>query len=116
MGGHPVRRGARGVLIIIGDLDTLADTTVLLLLFVFICVNTAVLVLRKEKVDHDHFRTPGILPVLGVLACVALIVDKAFDDLTVFLYAGGMIGIGIALWALNRVVGGGASSPAPRPG
>ena len=54
------------VLIIIGDLDTLADTTVLLLLFVFVCVNTAVLVLRKDKVDHDHFRAPSILPVLGV--------------------------------------------------
>ena len=46
------------VLIIVGDLDTLADTTVLLLLFVFVCVNSAVLVLRKDKVDHDHFRTP----------------------------------------------------------
>ena len=48
------------VLIIVGDLDTLADTTVLLLLFVFVCVNTAVLVLRKDKVDHDHFRAPSI--------------------------------------------------------
>jgi basic amino acid/polyamine antiporter, APA family len=104
------------VLIIIGDLDTLADTTVLLLLFVFVCVNSAVLVLRKEKVEHDHFRTPGILPILGVLACAALIADKAFDDLTVFVYAGGMILVGIALWALNRVVGGSSSSPAPRPG
>jgi basic amino acid/polyamine antiporter, APA family len=103
------------VLIIIGDLDTLADTTVLLLLFVFVCVNSAVLVLRKEKVEHDHFRTPGILPILGVLACAALIADKAFDDLTVFVYAGGMILVGIALWALNRVVGGSSSSPAPRP-
>jgi hypothetical protein len=28
-----------------------------------------------------------------------------------------MVGIGIALWALNRATGGGgASSPAPRPG
>jgi APA family basic amino acid/polyamine antiporter len=104
------------VLIIVGDLDTLADTTVLLLLFVFVCVNSAVLVLRKDKVEHDHFRTPGVLPVLGVLACAALIVDKAFDDLTVFAYAGGLIAIGIALWALNRAAGGGASSPAQRPG
>jgi len=105
------------VLIIVGDLDTLADTTVLLLLFVFVCVNTAVLVLRKDKVDHDHFRAPSIVAVLGVVTCVALIIDKAFDDLTVFLYAGGLIAIGIALWAINRAAGGGgASSPAPRPG
>ena len=54
------------VLIIVGDLDTLADTTVLLLLFVFVCVNTAVLVLRKDKVEHEHFRAPSIVAVLGV--------------------------------------------------
>ena len=94
------------VLIIVGDLDTLADTTVLLLLFVFVCVNSAVLVLRKDKVDHDHFRAPSIVAVLGVLACAALIIDKAFDDLTVFAYAGGLIAIGIALWAVNRAAGG----------
>jgi APA family basic amino acid/polyamine antiporter len=103
-------------LIVIGDLDTLADTTVLLLLFVFVCVNTAVLVLRKDEVEHEHFRAPSIVPMLGVAACAGLIVHEAFDDLTVFAYAGGMIAIGIALWALNRVAGGGASSPAPRPG
>jgi basic amino acid/polyamine antiporter, APA family len=102
------------VLVVIGDLDTLADTTVLLLLFVFVCVNSAVLVLRKDKVDHEHFRAPGIVAMLGVAACTGLIIHKAFDDLTVFAYAGGMILIGIALWALNRVVGG-PSSPAPRP-
>jgi basic amino acid/polyamine antiporter, APA family len=105
-----------GVLVVVGDLDTLADTTVLLLLFVFVCVNTAVLVLRKDKVEHEHFRAPSFVAVLGVVACAALIVDKAFDDLTVFAYAGGLIVLGIVLWALNRAAGGGASSPAPRPG
>jgi basic amino acid/polyamine antiporter, APA family len=90
------------VLVVIGDLDTLADTTVLLLLFVFVCVNTAVLVLRREPVDHDHFRAPTAVPVLGALACAALIVHKAFDDPTVFAYAGGLIALGILLWALTR--------------
>lgn len=103
------------LLVVIGDLDTLADTTVLLLLFVFVCVNTAVLVLRKEQVEHEHFRAPSIVAMLGVAACAGLIVHKAFDDLTVFAYAGGMIVLGIALWALNRAVSG-SSSPAPRPG
>jgi amino acid transporter len=109
---HPERRtpwvaivftaSLAAVLIVIGDLDTLADTTVLLLLFVFVCVNAAVLVLRREPVDHDHFRAPTAVPVLGVLACAALIVHKAFDDLTVFAYAGGLIALGIVLWALTR--------------
>ena len=109
---HPERRtpwvaivftaSLAAVLIVIGDLDTLADTTVLLLLFVFVCVNAAVLVLRREPVDYDHFRAPTAVPVLGVLACAALIVHKAFDDLTVFAYAGGLIALGIVLWALTR--------------
>ncbi len=74
----------------------------LLLLFVFVCVNAAVLVLRREPVEHEHFRAPTVVPVLGVLACVALIVQKAFDDPAIFAYAGGLIAIGIALWAINR--------------
>ena len=90
------------LLVIVGDLETLADTTVLLLLFVFVCVNTAVLVLRREPVDHEHFRAPTFVPVLGVLACVALIIQKAFDDPVIFAYAGGLIAIGIALWAITR--------------
>ena len=90
------------LLVIVGDLETLADTTVLLLLFVFVCVNAAVLVLRRERVDHEHFRAPTFVPVLGVFACAALIVQKAFDDPAIFLYGGGLIAIGIALWAINR--------------
>jgi APA family basic amino acid/polyamine antiporter len=90
------------LLVIVGNLETLADTTVLLLLFVFVCVNAAVLVLRREPVEHEHFRAPTFVPVLGVLACIALIIQKAFDDPAIFAYAGGMIAIGIALWAINR--------------
>jgi APA family basic amino acid/polyamine antiporter len=89
-------------LVLAGDLETLADTTVLLLLLVFVCVNAAVLVLRREPVDHDHFRAPTALPLLGVLACAALIVHKAVDDPAIFAYAGGLIVLGIVLWAINR--------------
>ena len=32
-------------------------------------VNIAVLVLRRDPVDHDHWRAPTVLPVLGVVAC-----------------------------------------------
>ncbi len=90
------------ILVTVGDLETLADTTVLLLLFVFVCVNTAVLVLRREPVDHEHFHAPTALPVLGAIACVALIVQKAFDEPVTFAYAGGLIALGIALWAITR--------------
>jgi basic amino acid/polyamine antiporter, APA family len=43
------------VLVVIGDLETLADTTVLLLLFAFVAVPASVLVLRRTPVDHEHF-------------------------------------------------------------
>jgi hypothetical protein len=47
-----------------------ADTTVLLLLGVFVCVNLAVLVLRREWVEHEHWHAPTLLPVLATAACL----------------------------------------------
>ena len=35
----------------------------------FTVVNIAVLVLRRDPVDHQHFRTPTILPILGAVFC-----------------------------------------------
>ena len=57
-------------LVALGDLESLADTTVLLLLGVFVCVNVAVLLLRSDPVDHEHWRAPTALPVLGAIACL----------------------------------------------
>ena len=48
-------------------LDTLSTTTVVLLLLAFIMVNISVLVLRSDEVDHEHFRTPSVFPILGIL-------------------------------------------------
>jgi amino acid transporter len=59
-----------------GDLETLANTVVLLLLVVFISTNAAVLVLRKDRVGHDHFRVPAVLPVLALLSCVVLLTQQ----------------------------------------
>jgi amino acid transporter len=52
----------------IGDLATLAETVVLFLLFVFLSTNVAVLVLRREPVNHPHFRVWSALPVLAALS------------------------------------------------
>ena len=99
------------VLVTLGDLESLADTTVLLLLIVFVCVNVAVLVLRSDRVEHEHFRAPGVIAILGAAACAALIVQKAVDETDTFLYAGGLIGLGIALWLINRWATSRASRP-----
>ncbi|MEU6026254.1 APC family permease [Streptomyces tauricus] len=60
------------LLALTGDVSTLAATLVLLLLVVFFLVNTSVLVLRRDVTDHDHFRAPSVVPVLGAASCVVL--------------------------------------------
>jgi len=100
-------------LVALGDLESLADTTVLLLLIVFVSVNVAVLVLRRDPVEHRHWRAPTVLPVLGALACAGLIAQKAFDDAVIFAYAGGLIGVGVVLWAISRALTGPAEPVDP---
>ena len=85
------------ILVSTGDLGTLADTTVLLLLCAFTIVNIAVLVLRRDEVEHDHFRAPTIAPILGAIVCVVLIVDNEGE---IFLRAGLLLLLGAVLWVL----------------
>ncbi|MDQ0755093.1 APC family permease [Arthrobacter sp. B3I4] len=59
-----------------GDLESLAETVVLLLLFVFISTNTAVLVLRRDKVEHKHFRAPTVVPYLALASCAVLLLQQ----------------------------------------
>lgn len=64
------------VLSVIGDVATLAETTVLLLLLVFLSANVSVLVLKKDKVEHSHFSVPRIMPVLAIIASIALLTQQ----------------------------------------
>ena len=94
------------VLVITGSLTGLADTTVLLLLCVFAIVNISVLVLRRDEVDHDHFRAPTVLPAIGAVACLVLASPLTGRDASVYLRAAILLAIGVALWAVDRVVRG----------
>jgi basic amino acid/polyamine antiporter, APA family len=94
------------LLVVVGDLETLADTTVLLLLFVFVGVNVAVLVLRRDPVDHDHWRAPTVLPILGAIACAGLIVQKAVEEPKDLLLGAALIALGVVLWAITRAIAG----------
>ncbi|MFI6506980.1 APC family permease [Streptosporangium sp. NPDC050855] len=91
------------VLVATGDVKNLADTTVLLLLCVFAMVNVAVLVLRRDRVDHDHFRAPSWMPVLGALVCLVLVLPIAGRAADVYLRAGVLLAIGALLWFVNRL-------------
>jgi amino acid transporter len=90
------------ILVSTGDLASLADTTVLLLLCAFTAVNIAVLVLRRDEVGHGHFRAPTVAPILGAIVCIVLIID---NEAEIFLRAGLLLLLGAALWALARLGG-----------
>jgi APA family basic amino acid/polyamine antiporter len=82
-----------------GDLGDLANTVVLLLLFVFLSTNIAVLVLRKDEVAADHFRVWAVIPVLAVASCVLLLWQQ---EAGIWLRAGILLLVGVALYLLAR--------------
>lgn len=86
-------------LTLIGDLATLAETVVLLLLFVFLSANISVLVLRRDHVDHDHFRVWTFVPVLGIASCLLLLSQQRP---IVWLFGAILLAIGSVLFALTR--------------
>jgi len=88
------------IFVFTGRLAVLATTTVGLLLIVFAMVNVSVLVLRRERVDHKHFRAPTALPVLGALVCVVLLTQQEAE---VLLRVVVVLLVGVVLWAVNRV-------------
>ncbi len=112
---HPTRRTpylaiafttllAFALIMFVGEVPALGGTTALLLLFVFTVVNIAVLVLRRERVDHTHFRTPTFLPVLGAISCAFFAGPWTGRDPVQYKIAGILIGIGIALWVVTILV------------
>jgi basic amino acid/polyamine antiporter, APA family len=86
------------ILILTGDIAENARATVLLLLLVFIVVNISVFVLRRDRVEHEHFRTPSIFPILGILVSLGLMTQQQGST---FLRAGALLLIGLVLWGVN---------------
>ncbi|TFD90712.1 amino acid permease [Cryobacterium lactosi] len=88
------------VLTVTGSIATLAETVVLLLLIVFLSTNIAVLVLRRERVQHRHFTAWTVLPVLGALSCIVLFTQLSAE---VWLRGGIIIAVGAAIFALDTL-------------
>ncbi|MGL5849186.1 MAG: APC family permease [Phycicoccus sp.] len=88
------------VMSFLGDVGTLADTTVLLLVLVFISANVSVLVLKKDRVDHRHFRTPRVVSVLALVASVALLTQQSAQTWLISL---GYVAVGSVLFLAARV-------------
>jgi amino acid transporter len=93
------------ILISTGDLETLADTTVMLLLLAFTLVNVSVLLLRGDRVGHDHFVAPSALPAIGAVVCVVLVVKSTVDDPAILLRAGLILALGVVLFGTQYALG-----------
>ena len=108
---------AFGLITFVGEVPALGGTTALLLLIVFTVVNVAVLVLRRDPVDADHFRTPTVLPVVGALACGFLATPFSGRAAEQYRIAGVLLVIGVLLWLVtvfvNKRTGGGPAALDP---
>jgi basic amino acid/polyamine antiporter, APA family len=69
------------------------------LLIVFAIVNVCALVLRRDEVDHDHFRAPTAMPVIGCAVSLAVMTTK---DAETFARAAVLIAAGVALWLVTN--------------
>ena len=95
---------AFGLITFVGEVPALGGTTALLLLCVFTVVNVAVLVLRRDPVDHQHFRTPTILPILGAVFCAFLTGPWTGRDPVQYRVAGVLLAVGVVLWFVTVMV------------
>ncbi len=95
---------AFGLITFVGGVPALGGTTALLLLCVFTVVNVAVLVLRRDPVDHQHFRTPTILPILGAVCCAFLAGPWTGRDPIQYKTGGVLLAIGVVLWIVTVLV------------
>ncbi len=87
------------LLVTVDDLSDLSDTTVLLLTAVFLLVNFAALGLRRDPVEHEHFKAPTAALVLGAIVSAIFLLpivrDAAIYVLAVWLLLGGIVLFGI---------------------
>jgi amino acid transporter len=95
---------AVGLITFVGQVSELGGTTALLLLGVFTLVNVAVLVLRKDTVEHDHFVAPSWLPILGALSCAYLVGPWTGRSLDQYGIAAVLLAIGVGLSLIMFVV------------
>jgi amino acid transporter len=93
-----VTAAASLILALTGGVAGLAATLVLLLLIVFTAVNAAVLVLRRDHVEQDHFRVPAVVPWLGIGSCLLLFTQIEAD---VWLRGLVLLAIGLLLATVN---------------
>lgn len=84
----------------VDDLTDLSATTVLLLTAVFLLVNLAALTLRRDQVEHAHFRAPTAMLVGGAIVSAVFLLPIVREG-PIYVLALWLLLGGIALWAAN---------------
>ncbi len=91
------------VLAAIGDISSLARATSVLILVVFVIVNASLIVLQRRAGEAKGFlEIPTVVPVLGILVCLALVTGSKQKEL---LIAGAMVLGAIATYFVVRPKG-----------
>jgi amino acid transporter len=89
------------LLVVTNDLSDLSNTTTSLLLGVFFFVNVSVLVLRRDKVDVDHFVAPTALPAIGAIVSIGLLIYRVVEDTGQIVYAAALLALGVVFWFIS---------------
>jgi APA family basic amino acid/polyamine antiporter len=84
----------------------LSGTTAFLLLCVFTVVNVACVILRRKRDPNRKvfFSSPGPVPIIAALLCAFLAGPWVGRDIIQYQIAGGLLAIGVLLWALTWMV------------
>jgi amino acid transporter len=90
-------------LLVTADVERLASVTVLFLIAVYALVCVCALKLRKERVDHEHYRAPTAVLYAGLVANLGLLVNTVLTDPGALVTCGIMLAIGLALYLVNHV-------------
>jgi APA family basic amino acid/polyamine antiporter len=56
-------------------------------------------VLRRDAVEHHHFRAPTVFPILALVTCVALLTQQSAAT---WLRAALLLAVGVVLYAVSR--------------
>ena len=91
------------LLFTVDDLTDLSDTTVLLLVAVFLVVNVSALVLRRDRVDHPHFRAPAAVLVAGAVISLIFLLPIG-REAAIYLLALWLLLGGAAVWLMTKAV------------
>ncbi|MCC7494030.1 MAG: amino acid permease [Fimbriimonadaceae bacterium] len=90
------------VLALVGDIKDLARATSILLLSVFILVNTALLVLQRRPGEpRGSFEVPAVVPAGGILVCATMLYHAKWPEVRIALFL--LAGIALLyLWVRPR--------------